>query len=271
MESNAAEVTRTANRPRIIRGFVFKSVFGDDPELCRELIEVSLNMRVKSVEVVQPEREIDVHVDRRAGRLDLFVVDNDGRHYDIEVQAQRRHNEWLRARHYQALMDVSQLRKGTEVNKLRDSIVVFVCDFDPVGAGWRVYDCRTVCLQTGEAVADGRRLVLLNAHGTMGEVSSSLDAFLRFVGGEDVQGDPFVDRLNAIIDEKVADREWMENYMDYYDELEAEKEAARRDGRAEGLVEAAAKMVREGVMDEGTAAGLLGITVDDIRRALAEV
>jgi hypothetical protein len=38
---------RPAARPRIVQGFVFKSVFGDDLDLCRELLELSLGTRIR--------------------------------------------------------------------------------------------------------------------------------------------------------------------------------------------------------------------------------
>jgi predicted transposase/invertase (TIGR01784 family) len=251
-----------------------------------ELLELSLGTRIRSVELVQTEREVEVAADRRAGRLDLLVVDGGGRRYDVEVQSQRRRNELLRARNYQALMDVDQLRRGTEVENLRDSVVVFVCDFDPLGRGLRLYDCRTTCVQTEEAVPDGRRIVMLNSRGTEGEVPPSLGAFLRLVAGEDVRGDPFVERVSANIEAKVSDPRWMEDYMDFYDELEAEREAAREEGREEGMakgreegmakgraeakVELAARMVRDGLMDADAAAGYAGVDVADVRRALEE-
>jgi hypothetical protein len=43
----------------------------------------------------------------------------------------------------------------------------------------------------------------------------------------------FVDRVSANIEAKVSDPRWMEDYMDFYDELEAEREAAREEWRAE--------------------------------------
>ena len=109
------------------------------------------------------------------------------------------------------------------------------------------------------------------------------DAFLRFVAGEDVQGDPFVDRVSASIDAKVSDPAWMEGYMDYYDELEAERRAARMEGKAEGygegkaegrietMLELAARMTRDGLMGEEEAADYVGVDVADLRQALTEL
>lgn len=276
-----ANSRRTA-RPRLTSGFVFKSVFGEDPEKCRRLLELALGTRIARVEVLQPERELDVHPGYRAGRVDVLAEDAEGNRYDAEMQAQPRGNEVLRARHYQSLMDALRLRKGEEVSELRRSVVVFVCDFDPVGAGLRRYDCVTTCLQTGEPVGDGRRLVMLNARGSGDEVDPSLGAFLRAVAGEDVVGDPFVDGINAMIDAYVSDPEWMERYMTFEDELEAARADAEAHGLARGLeqgmkqgleqgleqgaMRAYARMVADGILDAERAAAYAGVAVADIER-----
>lgn len=233
---------RAIDRPRITLGFVFKSVFGDDPGRCRRLIEAALGTPIAEVAIVHGEHELDVGLDARAGRVDVFAVDADGNEYDVEVQARHKEDEWMRARHYQALMDATRLRRGDPVGSLRRCVVIFVCDFDPFARegfapgqrGWRVYDCATTCLQTGAVVPDGRRAVYLNARGTRGEVSDDLDAFLRFVAGERVDGNGLVGDIESRIDELMVDPAWLEDYMTFEEELEAERAWARREGRDEG-------------------------------------
>lgn len=268
------------DRPRLTSGFVFKSVFGEDPEKCRRLLELALETKITRVEVLHPEREIDVHPAYRAGRVDVMAEDADGNRYDAEMQAERLGDEILRARHYQSLMDALRLRKGEEVAGLRRSVVVFVCDFDPIGAGIRRYDCVTTCLQTGEPVSDGRRLVMLNARGSGDEVDPSLDAFLRAVAGEKVVGDSFVDSINAMIDAYFSDSEWMERYMTFEDELKAARINAEARGYARGMdlgiergieqgvvlgaKQAYAKMIAEGILSVEQAAAYAGVAVTDI-------
>ena len=118
-----------------------------------------------------------MHEAGRAGRVDVYVVDIEGNRYDVEIQAESNDNEVLRARHYQSLMDVAQLRKGASVEELRKSVVLFICDFDPLGAGLRRWDCKTFCLQTRDVVPDGRRIVFLNARGDGDDVTAELEAF----------------------------------------------------------------------------------------------
>ena len=225
-----ATVATRGDRPRISMGFVFRSVFQDRPDLCAELLEVCLGIEVREVSVVEHERVVEADMEARAGRLDLYVVGADGTRYDVEVQVEGRKNELLRARYYQSLMDVDFLKRGGDVMSLPQTMVLFICDFDPFGADLRRYDCVTTVQQTGKEAGDGRRIVMLNAGALDGHVSPELDAFLRFFRNEAVEGDPFVDKIEAIIDSLLLNPTWKEQYMTFEDELEAARWNAERRG-----------------------------------------
>ncbi len=266
---------RAQGRPRLTSGFVFKSVFGEEADLTRELIELSLERDIASVRIVQGEREFDVLPSSRAGRVDVYATDSEGNDFDVEVQAESRGNELLRARHYQSLMDATRLRKGEDVEKLRDSVVVFVCDFDPIGGGLSRYDQRTVCLQTGEPAADGRRIVMLNAKGERGDVPESLATFLR-----EVEGDDFCARVNAIIVVKVADPQADGELHTLAGEIEAERMDARIEGleegraerraqgRAEGRAEIVAELVRDGILSLKNATARTGVDPEEFAKRM---
>ena len=239
---------------RLIKGFVFKSVFGQRPDLCKRLLEIILEIEIEEISIVQPEREMDVLDKRRGGRVDLLIVDDKGNRYDVEVQTTLRNNEWLRARYYQSLMDANQLKRGAKISELRDSIVVFVCDFDPFGKGLCRYDCATVCLQTKEIVPDQRSSVYLNVRGVLDELPQELKNIMLLFMGEVVDNDDFVSEIIAEMKRCVDNPEWMDRYMTLEEEIEAEKDAARKEGREEGLKEGREEGRKEG-REEGRKEG----------------
>lgn len=59
---------KTRPRPRLTNGFVFKSVFGGNPDLCKELLEITLDTTIDEIEFVQPERELDAFLQLVAGK-----------------------------------------------------------------------------------------------------------------------------------------------------------------------------------------------------------
>ena len=220
---------------KLIRGFVFKSVFGHRPDLCKTLLEITLNTKMERVEILNAEQDVDLIVDKAGGRLDLFAVDDEGNHYDVEVQAQSNKDEALRARRYQALMDASALKKGTKAKDLRKNFVLFICDFDPFSDGLRRYDFSMKCEQTGIALGDGRSMTFLNVRGEQGDVTPRLDALLNLFAGNAVDNDDFVTEIIHEMEKCVSNPVWMEQYMTLEEELEIAKAAAQEEGRAEGL------------------------------------
>ena len=243
---------------RLISGFVFKSVFGDRPDLCRRLLEITLNIQVSEVTVRQVEKELDLVVDKAGGRLDLYAVDSDGNHYDVEVQAYLGGDEPLRARRYQALMDAARLKRGAKASDLRKSVVVFICDFDPFEDNLKRYDFEMVCAQTGRPMGDGRFATFLNIKGTHGAVTPELDALLQLFAGKVVDNDPFVEQIIEEMQKCVKEPEWMEHYMNFEEEKEIVRRAAQREGHRIGFNAGHKKGYDEGMTagyDEGRTAG----------------
>ena len=243
---------------RLISGFVFKSVFGDRPDLCRRLLEVTLNMQVSEVTVRQVEKDLDLVVDKAGGRLDLYVVDSDGNHYDVEVQAYLGGDEPLRARRYQALMDAARLKRGAKASELRKSVVVFICDFDPFEDELKRYDFEMVCEQTGRPMGDGRYATFLNIKGEHGVVTPELDALLQLFAGKVVDNDPFVEQIIEEMQKCVKEPGWMEQYMNFEEEKDIARRAAEREGHRIGFNAGHKKGFDEGRtagFDEGRTAG----------------
>ncbi len=220
---------------KLIRGFVFKSVFGHRPDLCKTLLEITLNTKMERVEILNAEQDVDLVIDKAGGRLDLYAVDDEGNHYDVEVQAQSNKDEALRARRYQALMDVAALKKGGKAKDLRKNVVLFICDFDPFDNGLKRYDFRMLCEQTGVALGDGRSMTFLNVRGEQGDVTPRLDALLNLFAGNAVDNDEFVAEIIHEMEKCVSNPAWMEQYMMLEEELEIAKAAAQEKGREEGL------------------------------------
>ena len=73
------------NEIGISNDFLFGKVMRD-PELCRELLEVILNVPIERVEYPEEQKTIDIAQDARSVRLDVYVADGNNTVYDIEMQ-----------------------------------------------------------------------------------------------------------------------------------------------------------------------------------------
>ena len=69
----------------ISNDFLFGKIMRD-PELCKELLEVILNVPIAWVEYPEEQKTIDISQDARSVRLDVYVADGNNTVYDIEMQ-----------------------------------------------------------------------------------------------------------------------------------------------------------------------------------------
>ena len=94
----------------ISNDFMFYKVMQNE-KLCKQLLERIFNKKIKHIEY-QTQKTIDITPDSKGIRLDVYVDDEEGTVYDLEMQVKG--YDWLpeRTRYYQSLIDLSSLEKG---------------------------------------------------------------------------------------------------------------------------------------------------------------
>ena len=83
-------------------------------------------------------------------RLDVYVEDDKGTLYDIEMQTTDYADPAelpKRTRYYQAMMDMDVLNKGEFYTKLRKTYIIFICTFDPFDRNLSQYTFRETCAE----------------------------------------------------------------------------------------------------------------------------
>ena len=81
--------------------FMFSAVM-KDPELCRPLLEMILNVKIGRIVYTEKEKTVATKADTKSIRMDVYVQDGRGTVYDIEMQTTNLGNLPLRSRYYQA-------------------------------------------------------------------------------------------------------------------------------------------------------------------------
>ncbi len=216
--------------------FMF-AVMMEEPEICRRVLERFLGIPIKKV-VVHSEHAIVINPDRRAIRLDVYADNEEGTIYNVEMQTTDKKNIPKRSRFHQSQMDVANLKPGMAFNDLPESIVIFICTFDPFGKQLYRYTFQEQCQENGEPLGDGTCKIIFNTKGTNKEdVPEELVRFLEYIDdpknySEDVQDD-LLDRLEEQIEELKRDRKVEERYMLLEEMLNDEREEGRLEGRLE--------------------------------------
>ena len=70
-----------------------------------------------------------------------------------------------RSRYYHAQMDMDALLTGESYDRLPDTYVIFICDFDPFGDQLYRYTARNMIYETNKLLADGNHTIILSTKG----------------------------------------------------------------------------------------------------------
>ena len=140
-------------------------------------------------------------------------------------------------------MDMDALLIGESYDRLPDTYVIFICDFDPFGDQLYRYTARNMIYETNKLLADGNHTIILSTKGkNLNDVPRQLVNFLEYVG-QDTDNVKTDDAYLRLLQERVKsikqDRDWEGRYMLLQEMMSEERMAGRKEGleigRQEGL------------------------------------
>ncbi len=183
----------------ISNDFLFGKVM-QNPELCKELLQRILpGLKIDRIEYPELQKSINVDMDARSVRLDVYVKDEKEVVYDIEMQVSNTKELPKRSRYYQSMLDLQLIDKGQLYDELKRSYVIFICPFDLYGKGRHIYTFENICKEDNSiSMGDEAVKIFLNAKGTLDDVSDELKAFLDYVAGKKPK-DAYVERLEEAV------------------------------------------------------------------------
>ena len=222
--------------------FMFGAVMCDENN-CKGFLERVLQFPIARVEISR-EKSIVYHPEYKGVRLDVYAKDEQGTHYDIEMQAIQKAAIDKRCRYYHSQMDMELLLSGEEYASLPNTYVIFICDFDPFGEGKYRYTLETKCRESEYVVVEeGRTSIFLSTHGTNEqEESEAFVKFMKYVKAElsesmDDYEDDFVRKLQQTVKKIKQSREMGVRYMSFYEMLKEERSEGKLEGRIDSILE----------------------------------
>ena len=244
--------------------FIFQKVMLKK-HICKAVLERLLDISIKDIVYIHEEKNLDVRWDTKSVRLDVFVNDDKGTVFNIEMQTSKDMEELVkRTRFYQSILDMYHIQKGQKYTTLNDSYIIFICTF-PVFTGNRhKYTFKNVCIEDHDiALNDGATKLFLSTKGTQNDVSKPLQAFLDYIDGQEATDDLLRDIDDAVYEVKHCEA-WKEEYvmlsMDHYKYW--------KEGMAEGIAEGFAQGKAEG-KSEGKSEGKTEVVVQMLRKQLS--
>ncbi|BBK78161.1 MULTISPECIES: Rpn family recombination-promoting nuclease/putative transposase [Clostridium] len=161
--------------------FLFAKVMSDH-EICKEFLEKLLDIEIEKIEMPSSQKVIDLLLDCKGIRLDIYVKDEKNTIYNIEMQRTDNKNLGKRMRYYQGNIDIDLIQKGEDYKELKKSYVIFICTFDYFNKGRHKYTFENVCLEDKNIkLKDDTQKIILNTKGLIDDIDDELLDFLRYV------------------------------------------------------------------------------------------
>ena len=196
----------------IVDDFMFGAVMRD-PRLCKPLLELVLNVKIRRIEYPELQKTIGERYGSKSIRLDVYVEDEAGTVYDVEIQTEAKKGLPKRTRYYQGVIDLHILEKGEDYTALRKSFVIFICTYDPFGKDRYIYTFENRCREDlSIALGDEATKIILNTKGQTGEITNELKDLLRYMDGF-APGSAYTKALDHAVAEVRTDEKWRREYM----------------------------------------------------------
>jgi len=196
--------------------FMFGKVLVNNPEICRRLLEVLLEIRIKKISFPERQKTIEILSDGKGIRLDVYVDDENGTVYNIEMQTKVKKELPKRSRYYQGMIDMNLIERGGKYKELKLSFVIFICLKDPFGYGLPVYRFENICVQNRAILLKDEAIkVFINADGDLTGLPDDLAAFLQYLKGNVVENE-LVQRIDNEVEKARKHEEWRVEYMTSY-------------------------------------------------------
>lgn len=230
-------------RATIANNFIFYKVMHNNPEICKELLEILLEMKLDRIEMRQ-EEEVEIDYGKKGIRMDVYAYGVD-KAFNIELQTSDTGELPERARYYQGVLDVDQLNKGVEYSELRTSYVIFICIPDIFKKGLGKYSFENICKENSEVVLNDRAykyfFIAKNYDKILNEDQKD---FLRLVLSNECSSG-FSNKISKMVEAAKHNTQWRKQFM----EFERQMAYSFREGKAEGLAEGKAEAKEEVVVE----------------------
>ncbi len=226
--------------------FMFTKILEQNPELCREMLELILARKLGNLACINREKPIEITADGRGVRFDIYAEEDHGTVYDVEMQNAIIDSLPKRSRYAQSMIDLNLIERGAKYQELNQTYVIFICNFNLFPRiGRHKYSFASLCREDCSIeLGDEAEKVFLCAEGTQDDISGEMKAFLKYVA-EGTPESAFTQEIEKAVTDARLHKKWRQEYMTLLEHYEREREEGRKEGREEGREEERKNTLRE--------------------------
>ena len=246
--------------------FMFGQVMRSE-EICRLFLEALLEIEIQRIEFIDRQKDLSDSYEYHGVRLDVYLKDEKGTVFNVEIQADRKDALSRRVRFYQSAIDRGELPKSADYASLSESYIIFVCDFDYFHIRKAVGEWISFLKGTEVPYEDGSHVFFLNSRYTEGNASKPILEFLDLVRTNDMEKPyetPLGQKARKRIQEVRSDKALEVSYMTYAQNMMDE----RRVGYSEGLRDAVTAL--KGVLEPDVIAERFKMSLEQVMDILGQ-
>ena len=243
---------------RLIDDMLMTKAFDGCNECSQILLQVILNNATLKVETTKTQYFLD-SIEGHSVRLDIYAVDSEGKHYDVEIQRVNKDASAKRARYHSAMLDSYALPKGKKYNDLVDTYVIFITEKDVWGEGLPSYSVERCFMHSGNQIHDGAHILYINREIQDDTALGCLMSDMFCESPKDMHYKELAERVSYLKDEKGG----------IYTMCEF-SEALINQGREQGVTRVAQNMLRKNTPIE-LVVELTGLTVSQVEKLAEEM
>ena len=237
-----------------------------------ECIELMLRIILgkKDLKVVKSQTEYPIKsLQGRGVRFDVFARDSKGREYDIEIQRADTGAEPKRARYNSALMDANALKSGEDIDKLRDTYVIFITESDVLGGGKEVYHVNRKIDESGCGnFDDGAHIIYVNC---VAKGDSDVCKLIHDLLCPDAE-EMYFDVLRERVSEFKNSEEGRHIMCKAMERIKAESKAeGKAEGEREAMKDMAKRLLANGKLMLREIAECTGLSLSQVKKLQAEM
>lgn len=278
----------------VFDGFMFNELTNQEDkekaaDFCRIILEPIVNRRIQKVEVVCQKIIQGTNQKHHGIRMDAYIHEYPDENvkengvdvvieptiYDIEPNSYIEPYVGKRSRYYHSMIDKQFLESGMKYDKLENTYVIFILNYDPFNRNRMLYTIKNSCVEEPDMpYEDGARTIFLYVYGKKNIPSKRLkDMLLFLVDSKDCNAtDEGLVRMNNMmksikLNKKVGEH-YMHTMMRESDLRAMGHEEGLEKGFSQGRQETLVDLVKDGLISIADAAKKLNISESDFKKLI---
>lgn len=266
-EQSAMEKWKNAT---IANNFIFYKVMRNNPDVCKQLLEILLGFKIDHIEMRQ-EEEVAIDYGKKAVRLDVYAI-GQKQAYNLEMQATDTDELPERSRFYQGALDLDDLDAGDNYTNLRTSYIIFICIQDIFGKGLGIYRFENMCI-----IDEDYRTINLNdraykyffiAKNYANIFNEEQKAFLELVTSNKGTS-AFTRKLKNLVEDAKQNTQWRKQFMQFDNYMSISFRQGKKEGEQQKAIEDARSFYANGASIELIAKSL-NMTIEQVKEIVKD-